>query len=168
LTHQNSEAFIHKGKKLYSYNQPLRSHPHLPKFLPLGSFCWRGYNCTWSIKNGKLYLIDLYAHIPHPTEVNIKQCLRYDLERDDFYNETVHEPVAVKATLKDVFPEAGEDGLFADWFTGNINFGQGDTLLRGMNNRFEKYLSLRFKNGVLTEERFLTHEEAYPPEPEDC
>ncbi len=167
MTHQNRETFIHKDEELQSYSQPLRSHPNLPKFLPLGSFCWRGYNGTWSIKNQKLYLVDLYAHIPHPTEVNIKQCLRYDLERDDFYNDTVHEPVAVKATLKDVFPEAGEDGLFAAWFTGYINFGQGDITLRGMHNRYEKYLSLGFKNGVLTEEFFLTHEEAYPPEPEE-
>jgi hypothetical protein len=164
LTHQNRETFIHEGKKLYSYNQPLRSHPHLPKFLPLGSFCWRGYNGTWNINDRKLYLVDLYAHVAQPTEVNIKQCLRYDLERDDFFYETVHEPVAVKATLKDVFPKAGEDGLFADWFTGNINFGQGDITLRGMNNRFEEYLSLRFDNGVLAEERVLTYEEVYPLE----
>jgi hypothetical protein len=165
LTHQNRETFFYKGEELPSYNQPLRSHPNLPKFLPLGSFCWRGYNGTWSIKNGKLYLIHLYAHIKHPTEVNIKQCLRYDLERDDFYYETLQAPVAVKATLKDVFPEAGEDGLLAEWFTGNINFGQGDITLRGMHNRYDKYLSLRFDNGVLVAEQVLTYDEAYPPEP---
>lgn len=167
MTHQNSETFTHGGVELESYNQPLRSHPNLPKFLPLGSFCRRGYNGTWSIKNGKLYLVGLYAHVKHPTEVNIQQYLRYDLKRDDFYYETVHEPVAVKATLKDVFPKSTENGLFADWFTGKINFGQGDIILRGMNNRFEKYLSLRFVNGVLVEERVLTHHEAYPPEPEE-
>jgi hypothetical protein len=168
LTHQNRETFIHKDEELQSYSQPLRSHPNLPKFLPLGSFCWRGYNGTWSIKNQKLYLVDLYAHIPHPTEVNIKQCLRYDLERDDFYYETVHEPVAVKATLKEVFPEAGQDGLFADWFTGNINFGQGDITLRGMHNRYEKYLSLHFDSGFLVSEQVLTYDEAYPQESEEC
>jgi hypothetical protein len=167
LTHQNRETFFYKGEELQSYNQPLRSHPNLPEFLPLGSFCWRGYNGTWNIKNGKLYLIDLYAHVKHPTEVNIKQCLRYNHEQHDFYYETVHEPVAVKATLKDVFPEAGKDGLSADWFTGNINFGQGDITLRGMHNRYDKYLSLRFENGVLAEERVLTYDEAYAPEPEE-
>lgn len=168
MTHQNRETFIHKGEELQSYSQPLRSHPNLPEFLPLGSFCWRGYNGTWRIENEKLYLIDLYAHVKHPTKVNIKQCSRYDLERDDFFYETVHEPVAVKATLRDVFPKAREDGLFADWFTGNINFGQGNITLRGINNRFEEYLSLRFENGVLVEERVLTYDEAYPPEPEEC
>jgi hypothetical protein len=164
LTHQNRETFIYKGEELQSYNQPLRSHPNLPEFLPPGSFCWRGYNGTWNIENGKLYLVDLYAHVAHPTEVNIKQRLRYDLERDDFFYETVHEPVAVKATLKDVFPEVGEDGLLADWFTGNINFGQGDITLRGIHNRYEEYLSLRFENGVLAEERVLTYDEVYPSE----
>ncbi len=114
MTHQNRETFIHEGKKLESYSQPLRPHPNLPEFLSLGSFCRRGYNGTWSIKNGKLYLIDLYAHVKHSTEVNIKQCLRYDLERDDFYYENVHEPAAVKATLNEVFPEADQDDLFAD------------------------------------------------------
>ncbi len=77
--------------------------------------------------------------------------------------------VDLKVYLENLVSDASEDGfLFADWFTGNINFGQGDITLRGMHNRFEKYLSLRFDNGVLMEERFLTHEEAYPPEPEDC
>jgi hypothetical protein len=167
LTHQNSETFIHKDEELQSYNQPLRSHPNLPEFLPLGSFCRRGYNGTWSIKNGKLYLVDLYAHVKHPTEVNIRQCLRYNLELDDFYYETVHEPVALKATLKDVFPEVGKDGLLADWFSGNINFGQGDIMLRGMHNRYDKYLSLRFENGALVDERVLTYDEAHPLQPDN-
>lgn len=167
MTHQNRETFIHEDKELESYNQPLRSHPNLPEFLSLGSFCRRGYNGTWRIKNGKLYLVDLYAHVKHPTEVNIKQCLRYDLERDDFFYETLHEPVAVKASLQDVFPESGEDGLFADWFIGNINFGQGDITLRGMHNRYEKYLSLCFENGVLVAEQVLTYNEAYLSESEE-
>ena len=71
------------------------------------------------------------------------------------------EPVAVKATLEDVVPEASEDGLFADWFTGAINFPQGEILLRGMNNRYEQYLSLSFNRGILTGEQVLTYDEAY-------
>ena len=75
----------------------------------------------------------------------------------------------LKIPLENLLSEACEDGLiFAEWFTGNINFGQGDITLRGINNRYDKYLSLRFENGVLVEERVLTYDEAYPPEPEEC
>ena len=168
MTHQNRETFFYKGEELQSYHQPLRSHPNLPKFLPLGSFCWRGYNGTWSIKNGKLYLVDLYAHIPHISNIDEIQQLRYDPERDDFYYEVKREPVAVKATLEDVFPEASEDGLFADWFTGAINFPQGEIIFRGMNNKYEQYLSLNFTMGIFTSEQVLTYDEAYPPEPEEA
>ena len=112
--------------------------------------------------------MDLYAHVPHISEVHEIQQLRYDPERDDFYYEVKREPVAVKATLEDVFPEASEDGLFAEWFTGTVNFPQGEIILRGMNNKYEQYLSLRFETGVLAEERVLTYDEAYPPEPEEA
>ena len=75
--------------------------------------------------------------------------------------------VDLKIHLENLLSDACEDGLlFADWFTGNINFGQGNITLRGMHNRFEEYLSLRFEKGVLAEERVLMYDEAYPPEPE--
>lgn len=105
--------------------------------------------------------MDLYAHIPHVNEVHEIQQLRYDLERDDFYYEIKRVPVAAKATLEDVFPDAGEDGLFADWFTGAINFPQGEILLRGMSNKYKQYLSLTFTQGTLTGEQVLNYDEAY-------
>ncbi len=76
--------------------------------------------------------------------------------------------VDLKIHSENLFSDVSEYGLFADWFTGNINFGQGDIKLRGMHNRYEKYLSLRFEKGVLAEKKVLTYNEAYPPEPEDC
>lgn len=76
--------------------------------------------------------------------------------------------VDLKIHLEHVLSEACEDGLlFADWFTGNINFGQGNIILRGLNNRNEEYLLLLFENGVLVEEQFLTYDKAYPPGPEE-
>jgi hypothetical protein len=76
--------------------------------------------------------------------------------------------VDLKIHLEKLLSEACEDGLlFADWFTGNINFGQGNFMLRGINNRYEEYLSLLFENGVLVEEQVLTYDKAYPPRPEE-
>jgi hypothetical protein len=75
--------------------------------------------------------------------------------------------VELKIHLENLSSEASEDGLFfADWFTGNINFGQGSMTLRCFQNTYEKYLSLGFDNGVLVAEQVLTHDETYPPEPE--
>ncbi len=76
--------------------------------------------------------------------------------------------VDLKIHLINLFSEANDNGFFADWFTGDINFGQSDITLRGMHNRFEEYLSLCFEKGVLAEERVLMYDEAYPPEPEEC
>ncbi len=91
-----------------------------------------GYERTWSIKENKLYLVNLKIHLE-------KSCA-----------------------------EDTEDGLiFADWFTGNVNFGKSDKMPIGMHYRYEKYLSLRFKNGVLAEELVLTCGQAYPSEPEE-
>ena len=163
MTLQSRETFYYKGEDLGSYNQPLDQHPNLPEFLSLGSFCRRGYNGTWSIRNEKLYLVDLYAHIPHIKETYETQFLKYDFARRDFYYEIKREPLAVIAHLEDVFPEVEDGKLFAYWFTGYVNFGQGEITDHGMTNSYKKYLSLWFENGVLIREQVRGHDEVYPP-----
>jgi len=161
MTHQNRETFFYKGAELENYCKPLRASPKLPDFLPLGSLCWLGYNGTWSIKNRKLYLVDIYTHINHASGLNTNACLHFDFKNDDFFYETVNEPIPVKAILKNLYCEANEDGLLARWFTGSINFGLDEITFEGMHNRHEKYLSMGFEHGICVKERVLTHDEMH-------
>ncbi len=165
MTHQNRETFFYKGEEL---EKPLRAPPKLPDFLPLGSLCWLGNNGTWSIKHKKLYLVDIHTNINHAIEFHTKQCLRFEFKNDDFFYETMHEPIPVKVILQNLYYEATEDGLQANWFTGNINLGLDEITFDGTHNKYEKYLSLHFTKGILTSEQVFTYDEVYPPETEEA
>ena len=168
MTHQNRETFLYKGAELENYCKALRASPKLPDFLPLGSLCWLGNNGTWSIKHKNLYLVDIHTQINHASELDTNQYFRFDFKNDDFFYETAYEPIPVKVILQKLYYEATEDGLQASWFTGNINLGLDEITFDSTHNKYEQYLSLRFENGVLAEERVLTYDEAYPPEPEEA
>lgn len=161
MTHQNRETFLYKGAELENYCKPLRASPKLPDFLPLGSLCWLGNNGTWSIKHKKLYLVDIHTQINHASELDTNQYFRFDIKNDDFFYETAYEPIPVKAILKNLYCEAGEDGLLASWFTGNVNLGLDEISFEGMHNKHEKYLSMSFELGICMKERFLTHDESH-------
>jgi len=163
MTFQTSEQFLYQGKKLLSNNCPLAMHPHTPEFLTVTSMCRRGYNGTWRIKDDQLFLIKLDAYIKHPTAVHGRSVLNLDDESDDFCFKIVDEPMAVNANLIDVFPEAKDGQLFADWFSGDINFGQGKGEDQGMASAYPKYLTLSFEKGILIKEIVRTYEEVFPP-----
>ena len=161
MTHQNRETFIYKVEELESLHQPLRMPPKLPDFLSLGSLCWVGYNGTWSIKHKNLYLVDIHTKINHASELDTNQYFRFDIKNDDFFYETAYEPIPVKAILKNLYCEAGEDGLLASWFTGNVNLGLDEISFEGIHNIHEKYLSMSFEHGICIKERVLTHGEMH-------
>ena len=131
MTLQTSEVYFYNGEELYSYETPLAYHPKKPKFEPLGSFCWRGYRGTWSIRDGKLYLVDLYAHIPHIKETQETQFLKYDFVRRDFYYEIKREPLAVTAHLEDVFPEVEDGGRLGNLIVLEFQLGSVCPISRG-------------------------------------
>jgi hypothetical protein len=157
LTLQTREIFLYKGVELRSYDTPLSNHPTEHKFLPLGSFCWRGYQGTWRINDKKLYLINLHAQIQAPGKTTLIKKLRYDSFLGRFYYEAKHEPIAIMASLKDIFPESNTKEVFAEWFTGSVRFGLGKIIHQGVNLTHSKYLLLRFKNGVLISENYSKH-----------
>jgi len=163
LTLQSREVYFYNGEELYSYDTPLAYHPKKPKFEPLGSFCWRGYQGTWSIRDGKLYLVDLYAHKQKIQAIPNYRYVAYDRRRKDLYYEIHLHPTTQDVYIEDVFPKMKDGKVFAYWFTGYINFGRSDVIGRGMTTSYKKYLSLRFENGILVEEKVRDHDEVYPP-----
>lgn len=163
MTFQTSEKFLYQGKQLFSKDQPLASHPHAPEFLAVTSMCWRGYNGSWSIQKKKLFLIRLEAYIKHPTALRERRVINLKGEADEFSFDIVWEPMAMKANLKEIFPQTVHKKLFADWFTGEINFGLGDVIGQGMKNTYKSYQTLRFEKGELINETIRPSKVVYPP-----
>ena len=174
MTFQTSERFLYQGKQLFSNDQPLALHPHAPEFVSVMTMCRRGYNGSWQIEDNKLYLTELDANIKHPTRLKKRRVRRLnekwlELEHDHdhdsepiFIYKEVLVPLVIKVKLLDVFPEAINGQLFADWFSGEINFDQGEVVNEGMITTYERYLTLNFEKGILVNERNRTHEEVYP------
>jgi hypothetical protein len=169
MTFQTSERFLYHGKQLFSNDQPLSHHPHVPKFVSVTTMCRRGYNGTWNIADSKLYLTELDANIQHPTRLKKRRVrmlnekwLELESEPWVIYKEVL-EPLVIKVKLLDIFPKAINGQLFADWFSGEINFGQGKGLDQGMTNSYEKYLTLSFDKGILVGESIRPSVEVYPP-----
>lgn len=175
MTFQLSERFFYQDKELFSNDQPLAHHPQVPKFVSVTSMCRRGYNGTWNIEDSKLYLTELDANIQHPTRLKKtrvrrfnKKLLELELEHEFvsepfFIYENVLRPLVMNVKLLDVFPDAMNGPLFADWFSGEINFGLGKGKDQGMTNSYKKYLTLRFVKGVLVGEAIRPHKEVFPP-----
>jgi hypothetical protein len=169
MTFQTSERFLYQGKQLFSNDQPLSHHPHVPKFVPVTTICRRGYNGTWNIQDSKLYLTELDANINHPTRLKKRRVkmlnqkwLELESEPWVIYKDVL-EPLIIKVKLLDIFPKAINGQLFADWFSGEINFGQGKGVDQGMANSYEKYLTLSFDKGILVGESIRPSVEVYPP-----
>jgi hypothetical protein len=173
MTFQTSERFLYQGRQLFSNDQPLSHHPLVPKFVSVMSLCRRGYNGTWIIRDSKLYLTELDANIHHPTRLKKRRVrmlnpkwleLEDELESEPwFIYKDLLEPLVIKVQLLDIFPEAVNGPLFADWFSGVINFGLGKGIDQGMTNSYKKYLTLRFVKGVLVAEAIRPYKEVFPP-----
>jgi len=173
MTFQLSERFFYQDKELFSNDQPLAHHPQVPKFVSVTSMCRRGYNGTWNIEDRKLYLTELDANLQHPTRLKKrrvrsfnKKWLELEHEFDSepcFIYEDVLRPLVINVKLLDIFPDAVNGPLFADWFCGEINFGQGKDKDQGMTNSYKKYLTLRFVKGVLVSEAIRPYKEVFPP-----
>jgi hypothetical protein len=173
MTFQTSERFLYQARQLFSNDQPLSHHPLVPKFVSVMSLCRRGYNGTWIIRDSKLYLTELDANIHHPTRLKKRRVrmlnpkwleLEDELESEPwFIYKDLLEPLVIKVQLLDIFPEAVNGPLFADWFSGVINFGLGKGIDQGMTNSYKKYLTLRFVKGVLVAEAIRPYKEVFPP-----
>lgn len=130
MTAQLSETLYYKGEVLSLCSTPLGPYiattQHPLKLVSPHTALWRGYVGTWSIEDGRLYLIDVVGHAPDGVTVG----------------------------LKDFFPNA-TDGVFAHWFTGDLRCPLGELLKyrhMGFGSLFEKDFFIRVSRGVVQEE----------------
>ena len=149
MTSQAMETIIFEGQELSTYSQPLNSYPKLPKFYGLTTMLRRGYRGTWEVRGDRLYLISLYGNIEHPSQTVTTYHTRFNFETNDFEPFADTKPTHQEINLNYLFPDAVEGGVFADWFTGEIDICQGEMIFRAYHNQYEEYLTLKFENGVM-------------------
>tara|TARA_X000000368_G_C22707528_1_gene569549 strand:+ start:105 stop:539 length:435 start_codon:yes stop_codon:yes gene_type:complete len=133
MTAQLKEILIYKGNKVGMATEPLAPYLKNRKdinFSFRSTACWRGYFGTWELRDKKLFIIAL------------KACT------DEYRNYEVD--------LNYLF--SGKNEVLADWFSGEIRIPQGKMLQyvhMGYQSIFEKDLMLKFKKGILIDERVI-------------
>lgn len=136
MTAQCSERLIYRGEEIMLFSEPLNGflaqRPDI-QFRSPSTACWRGYIGTWELKRGLnndvgLYLTALIATLDDWSEVGL-----------DY-----------------LFPQAPKEGVFAHWFTGDLNCPQGKLLEyvhMGYASVYEEDLILSFSKGILVNEQ---------------
>jgi len=144
MTVQVPETLLYKGEELSLYDYPLQ--PYLAsgatavKFQAPSTALHRGYVGTWTIRQGRLYLIKLEGHV------------------GPFANTGA---VALDA----LFPDA-KDGVLADWYTGELCCPMGELLhygRGGFTSVYESDLFIRVEHGTMVGERVVVNGEAPAP-----
>ena len=131
MTAQLKEILLYKGDKVGMATEPLAPYLQNIKdvnFLSRSTACWRGYFGIWELRDKKLFIIKLQAYLEGYKEVDLNY----------------------------LFP--GKNEIFADWFSGEIRIPQGEMIQyvhMGYESIFEKDLILKFKKGVLIDERIV-------------
>ena len=121
MTLQISEKLIYKDIEFYIGTYPLETYLEEKQicFNWESTACQRGYNGTWLIEDDKLFLIDLSATI-------IKD---YGMWKWPFEY--------VEVGLDYLFPN--QEKVFAEWFSGELDFWSGQLLGYYSKNMVERY-----------------------------
>ena len=144
MTAQVSEKLFHNGTNYALCAEPLEKYlkeqrPDID-FVWDSTACWRGYQGTWQIREGKLYLTGLEGRLRKPGE---------RMQFPEKFPE--NDPDA----FKKCFPDLGEDGLFAGWFSGEVFCPYGDLLdyrHAGFGSVYRHELVITFNNGIVVSE----------------
>lgn len=127
MTAQFAESLRHEGETLSMCSQPLGDYFALSGLAsPFVSTCtalWRGYQGTWEILGGRLYLIGLAGTLQGHAE----------------------------ATLATIFPEYPER-VFAHWYSGTLRVPRGRRLQyvhMGYASTYEQDLLIDIERGIV-------------------
>ena len=129
MTAQIKEILLYKSNKVGMATEPLNPYLQNRKDINFefqSTGCWRGYLGFWELRDKKLFIVKLI--VTKDTQVDLNY----------------------------LFP--GQNEVFADWFSGEIRIPQGEMLKyvhMGYQSIFEKDLFLKFKKGVLIDERVI-------------
>lgn len=138
MTAQITEKLRYKGEVLSLCSTPLGPYrattQHTLQLVSPHTALWRGYVGTWSIEEGRLYLVDITGYAPGNGHVG----------------------------LRDFFPHA-TDGVFAHWFSGDLRCPIGGLLSyrhMGFGSLYEKDLFIRVSRGIVQKEHTVINRTA--------
>mgnify|MGYP003583842587 CR=1 FL=1 len=126
MTTQVMDTFYFEGHQYRTSAEPLECHPQLPVFLALSTANHKGYEATWSVVAGKLFLVALAGVAESTSEQDVST----------------------------VFPGCSGP-VFAEWFSGKIDIQSGRIVEPAeFNPLFEHQIALTFRSGrVVSKER---------------
>jgi hypothetical protein len=142
MTQQFDEGIIIDGGQTTISDRPLDSYFEGKPwpFDPLASTALRrGYKGNWTLRDEKLYLVELEGYLPD----------------------------GGRMMLWDLFPDAGDEGVFAHWFTGTLKVPQGQFYRYSKPYRHIKpqtEIIVEVVSGCVTHRGVIFNE---PPPPED-
>lgn len=159
MTNQTPETIIYEGVEYDHRCYILEQVKPKIEFHPIGSFCWRGYRGAWEIRDNKLYLVDLMAWRHDPNSRRIVPQIKVN-HKAEFVMGEREEFDFLELALQDVFPGSPADGVFADWFNGELAIPSGDPDEKGQHSHF---LVFDFAKGVIKSKTIKPYEEAFKP-----
>jgi hypothetical protein len=126
MTAQAGDHIHYQGEELTMATEPLEQYlcrlENRPVFRVFSTACWRGYQASWTVREGKLWLTGLTGYIKD-----------YEMVGMDF-----------------LFPDRSE--VFAEWFTGTIRIPHGKLLMyvhMEYSSVYENEIFLEFEKGNL-------------------
>jgi hypothetical protein len=123
MTTQAKDLLFFNNQVFQIAAQPLE--PYLseaeakPGFVIPSTACWRGYCCSWELKNDRLFLVALNAYLKNDQQAGIEI----------------------------LFP--GQKEVFAEWFSGKIRIPDGKNQDFHCNLMSDDYSILDFRRGIL-------------------
>ncbi len=172
---QNPDYLSYCGQSLVMRSFPWGQYKYRPDFLCRSSRFYRGYQATWEIQDGRLYLTSIDAILEGviPFEackrlferwvedragVSAKQFFVSceNLNWKDYYDCIYrHFKSRAQVSVEQLFPGSGGKVL-ANWYTGDLECNYGRVLSYGgpfigpMADICENYISFRIVHGVVT------------------
>lgn len=159
MTNQSPETIIYEGVEYDHRCYILEQVKPKIEFHPTGNFYWHGVHGAWEIRNNKLYFVDLIAWRHKTNSRRIVLKIRVDDEAELYMNKREGFDLQEYA-LQDIFPGAPADGVFADWFNGELAIPSGGL---DENKKYTHFLAFKFSKGVTQSKVIKPSNEVFKP-----
>ncbi|MBU3586509.1 hypothetical protein ICN30_01520 [Polynucleobacter sp. 31A-FELB] len=130
MINQSPETIIYEGVEYNHRCYILEQVKPKIEFHPTGNFYLRGFHGAWEIRDNKLYFVDLIVWRHETNSRLIVPQIRVDEEAELYMGKREGFDLQ-ELVLQDVFPGAPADGVFADWFNGELAIPPGVPMKKG-------------------------------------